>query len=81
MLYFSVWVRNNKIKIMDRLSKILQILNKYMEDYQKQWPIEAEHDIIWFNIDYELVSEEDMEVLKELGVFFDEDCDSLALFT
>lgn len=63
---------------MDRLSKVLQILNKYMEDYQKHWPIEADHDIIWFNVDYELVSKEDMEALEELGVFFDEDTYSLA---
>lgn len=66
---------------MDRLSKILQILNKYMDDFQKHWPIEADHDIIWFNVDPELVSKEDMKALEELSVFFDDDCDSLAMIT
>lgn len=57
---------------------ILKILAKYGID--EAHPLWAEHDIIGFYIDPEDISAEDMEALTKLGVFWDEDNYSLAIF-
>ena len=61
---------------MERLIKILQILDKY------DATIGAEHDIIlfWSSITDMEIQNEDTERLKELGVFYSEDYDCLAYF-
>ena len=61
---------------MEKLIKILQILNKY------HVVVSAEHDIIlfWSPLSDMDVQNEDLEKLKELGVFYSEDYDCLAYF-
>ena len=62
------------MKIID----ILNILAKYGID--EAYPLWAEHNIIGFYIDPEVISPEDMETLFELGVYYDEEYCSLAIF-
>lgn len=62
------------MKIID----ILKILSKYGID--EAYPLWAEHDLIGFYIDPEIISTEDMQALSELGVFYDEEQCSLAIF-
>lgn len=62
------------MKIID----ILKILSKYGID--ESYPLWAEHDIIGFYIDPEIISEEDMKALEELGVYYDEEYCGLAMF-
>ena len=52
-----------------RLIEILKILQNYGID--ESYPCWAEHDIIGFYVDPELISKEDLESLEELGVFYD----------
>lgn len=63
-----------------RIINILNILEKYMTDYQKEYPFWAEHDVLGFNVDYTLISEEDMLKLVELGILLDYEYDSLIIF-
>lgn len=58
--------------------KILNLLQKY--DIPESYPLWAEHDIIGFNVDYEKISEEDINTLQKLGCFFDGEYDSLIMF-
>ena len=59
---------------------ILQILEKYLTEGQKVWPFWAEHDIIGFNVDYDLISQEDKKALELLDVFYSDEYDSLMMF-
>ena len=61
---------------MEKLIKILQILNKY------HVVIGAEHDIIlfWSPLTDMDVQNEDLEQLKELGLFYSKDYQCLAYF-
>lgn len=61
---------------MEKLIKILQILNKYHAI------IGAEHDIIlfWSPLTDMDVQNEDLEQLKELGLFYSKDYQCLAYF-
>ena len=61
-----------------RIIDILNILSKYGID--DAYPLWAEHDTIGFYIDPTIISPEDMETLKELGVYYDEEYCSLAIF-
>lgn len=63
-----------------KIRDIFDILEKYLTDGQKRYPFWAEHDIIGFNVDYELISKEDLRALEILGVHLDEDYDSLVMF-
>ena len=65
---------NFKMKIID----ILKILSKY--GINEAYPLWAEHDIIGFYIDPTVISSEDMKKLKELGVYYDREYCSLAMF-
>lgn len=58
--------------------EILNLLRKY--DIPESYPLWAEHDIIGFNVDYEKISEEDINILQELGCIIDEEYDSLIMF-
>lgn len=62
------------MKIID----ILKILSKYGID--EAHPLWAEHDIIGFYIDPMNISKEDQKILEELGVYYDEEYCSLAIF-
>ena len=64
-----------------KIIEILNILEKYMTEYQKEYPFWAEHDILGFVIDYNLISQEDLKKLKDLDVFYDSEYDSLIMFT
>ena len=58
--------------------KILNLLRKY--NISESYPLWAEHDVIGFNVDYEKISEEDINILQELGCIIDEEYDSLIMF-
>lgn len=65
-----------------KILKILDILSKYMiTEAQRNWPFWTEHDILGFQVDYAEVSDEDLDKLNELGVFYDDSYDSLIMFT
>lgn len=67
---------------MEDFKLILNILEKYMTEGQKKYPFWTEHDVLGFNVDYEGISKEDAEVLKSLGVIFDDrEYDSIYIFT
>lgn len=61
--------------------KILNILEKYMTESQKEYPFWTEHDVLGFTVDYTLISLEDMNQLKQLDVFYSSEYDSLIMFT
>ena len=56
---------------MDDLIKALTILRKYGNP---SWPTHCEHDVMYVNIRYSEVSDEDRGILNGLG--FDEDDDN-----
>lgn len=64
-----------------KIIMILKILEPYMTDYQKEYPFWTEHDILGFNVDKESIQKVHLEELKELGVFYDDEYDSLIMFT
>lgn len=65
-----------------KILEILDILKKYMiTEGQKEWPFWTEHDILGFNVDYSLISQEDLQRLTELDVFYDPEYESLIMFT
>ena len=53
-----------------KILEILNILEKYMTESQKEWPFWTEHDVLGFAVDYSIISVEDMERLKKLDVFY-----------
>lgn len=61
-----------------KLIQILEILQKYHID--EDYPIWAEHDIIGFYMDSEEISEEDMKILKNLGVFYNAEYEGLTIY-
>lgn len=64
-----------------KILEILNILEKYMTESQKEWPFWTEHDVLGFIVDYSIISVEDMEQLKKLDVFYSSEYDSLIMFT
>ena len=66
---------------MDKIKLIFNILEKYMTEGQKKYPVWTEHDILGFNVDCEKISKEDLEALKLLDVIFGGDYDGLYIFT
>ena len=64
---------------MERMIKICNILKKYCSD--DYFPFFAEHDVIGFLVDFELISKEDIEQLTELRVYFDQDYYTLVIYT
>ena len=65
---------------MDNWIKILEIMKKYRNGYNDEWPFWANHEIIGLNIDPAIISEEDMQILNELDVFYSDEYDSLIKF-
>ena len=66
---------------MDKIKLIFNIIEKYMTEGQKKYPVWTEHDILGFNVDYKKISKEDLEALKLLDVIFGGDYDGLYIFT
>lgn len=66
---------------MDKIKLIFNIIEKYMTEGQKKYPVWTEHDILGFNVDYEKISKEDLEALKLLDVIFGGNYDGLYIFT
>ena len=64
-----------------KILEILNILEKYMTESQKEWPFWTEHDVLGFTVDYSIISVEDMNQLKQLDVFYSSEYDSLIMFT
>ena len=63
---------------MEDLIKALQIFLKYGNPSR---PFQCEHDILYINIDPELVSDQDKEELDNLRFFLDEGLDSFCYYT
>ena len=63
-----------------KILKILNILEKYMTENQKKYLFWAEHDILGFLVDYELISQKDLKALEDLDVFYDPEYESLIMF-
>jgi len=55
---------------MDDLIKALQILRKYGNP---DYPTNCSHDVLFIDINPEIVSEEDVEELDKLGFFISEE--------
>ena len=55
-------------------------MKKYRNGYNDEWPFWANHEIIGLNIDPAIISEEDMQILNELDVFYSDEYDSLIKF-
>lgn len=52
---------------MDDLIKALTIISKYLEGYKKERPISCEHDVLYVQVDYTKISQEDLNELQILG--------------
>ena len=63
-----------------RLIQILKILEPYMDEFQKEYPLWAEHDIVGFKVDPESIQKCHLEELENLGVHFDSEYDSLVMY-
>ena len=55
----------------------IDILRKYMDD--NEWNVHAEHDIVWFGPQADVVTLEEKNKLEDLGWFIDEE--SWAFYT
>lgn len=55
---------------MEDFVKAMQILVKYSKD---KYPIHCEHDYLYFNIKWKLISKEDKQLLKKYGFFKDKE--------
>lgn len=58
--------------------EILNILKQYSIDYK--YPISAEHDVLIFNINPEIITQKDLNKLEELGVFYSDEYCALIKF-
>ena len=62
---------------MEDLIKALQILSKYTE---AKYPTNCSHDVLFVDVDPELVSKEDIETLDTLGFFVSEENEGFSSF-
>lgn len=58
---------------MKELIKALQILSKYVEGYNENYPTHCEHDELQVIVNPEKVSDDDKEELDKLGFFPEDD--------
>lgn len=65
---------------MDDLIKALTILGKYLEGYQKERPISCEHDVMFVQVDYTKISQDDLIELEKLGFIPCEDLGNMQSF-
>lgn len=59
---------------MKELIKALQILSKYVEGYNENYPTHCEHDVLHVIVNPEKVSGDDKDELAKLGFFPEDDC-------
>lgn len=52
---------------MEDLIKALTIISKYLEGYNKERPISCEHDVMFVQVDYTKISQDDLIELETLG--------------
>lgn len=52
---------------MEDLIKALTIISKYLEGYHKERPISCEHDVMFVQVDYKKISNDDLDELRVLG--------------
>ena len=52
---------------MENLIKALTIISKYLEGYHKEYPISCEHDVMFVQVDYTKISQDDLIELETLG--------------
>lgn len=52
---------------MEDLIKALTIISKYLEGYNKKYPISCEHDVMFVQVDYTKISQDDLIELETLG--------------
>lgn len=52
---------------MEDLIKALTIISKYLEGYNKERPISCEHDVMFVQVDYKKISNDDLDELRVLG--------------
>lgn len=53
---------------MEDLIKALTILSKYIEgEYNKRYPTSCEHDVLYVQVDYTKIAQEDLIELEKLG--------------
>lgn len=72
LVYFQPKKKLGRGKVIDKLIEALQIFLKYGNP---EWPTHCEHDVLTVDIRPELVSDEDIEKLNELGFHVNEDDD------
>lgn len=65
---------------MDDLIKALTILNKYLDEYNKKYPTSCEHDVMFVQVDYTKISQEDLIELEKLGFIPCEDLGNMQSF-
>lgn len=58
---------------MSDLQTLITALNIFLKYGNPDCPTHCEHDVLYVNIDPEIVSEEDKNTLDELGFFPDEE--------
>lgn len=66
---------------MQRMIEICNILLQYVDPHIEPYHFWSDHDVIGFIVDPDLISQTHMERLRELGVFYSEEYDSLIIFT
>lgn len=71
---------NNKSKNMEELIKALTILGKYLDDDQKERPISCEHDVMFVQVDYTKISQDDLNELEKYGFRPCEDLGNMLTF-
>ena len=52
---------------MEDLIKALTIISKYLEGHHKDYPISCEHDVMFVQVDYTKISQDDLVELETLG--------------
>jgi hypothetical protein len=52
-----------------------------MDDTQKEYPFWTEHDVLGFLVDEQKISQDDLNKLEQLGVFYSSEYDSLIMYT
>ena len=61
--------------------EIIQILNIFKQySIDSKYPFSAEHDVIIFNINPEIITQKDLNKLEKLGVFYSDEYCALIKF-
>jgi hypothetical protein len=52
---------------MENLIRALTIISKYLDGYNKDYPTSCEHDVLFVHVDYNKITQDDLNELKILG--------------